>query len=173
MPTDPQLAAADARDQAARRVLVQPAPGPMLAALLPEPIICAGFTLQPPVLSHLVLLQALDSPLLRQIAEAGKPEEERVEISMSAEELCEAIHVFTAPIRDLRSSLRQGRYAFREAALEATADHLPADASVLIELASAIARNLGREGEQAFTAQPGLPTGSAGAWTTSAPSPAT
>lgn len=140
-----EVARYEARAEAREKANADPLPGPLLDAFLAPEAVAAGLRLQPIVAYHLVLLRALDSPLLRLLAELGKPEAERREPEYSDDELFETLFVFTRPIAEVRTALcppeaealpgvprdqvaaakRRARVAFRQLALESIAYRLP------------------------------------------------
>ena len=103
-----------------------------LSAFHDERAIKAGLVLVPVTASHGVLIDALSrhegyrSPLLMIVIEAAKPEAERTEPNPTGEEIAETIYLLTRPPAESRAALKEGRDAFRETALRATSDVLPA-----------------------------------------------
>lgn len=105
---------------------VNPLPGPLLNAFLPEPIRALGFELRPAVATDFALLQSIKSPLLAELAEQAKPEEERTSVNYQDEDLWELLYIWTRPVSVARSAYRLGgRERFRETALCETGDKLP------------------------------------------------
>ena len=86
-----ELARYEARAEAREKANADPLPGPLLDAFLAPEAVAAGLRLQPIVAYHLVLLRALDSPLLRLLAELGKPEADRRDPDYSDDELFETL----------------------------------------------------------------------------------
>jgi hypothetical protein len=72
------------------------------------------------------VLRRIESPFLKQITEAAKPEGERAVVHYEDDEVYEAVFVFTKRPSELRELLAKGRPAFREAAAGAIGDRLPA-----------------------------------------------
>ena len=103
-----------------------------LSAFHDERAIKAGLVLVPVTASHNVLITALSkhegyrSPLLMIVIEAAKPEAERTEPNPTGEEIAETIYLLTRPAGESRAALQKGREAFRETALRAISDVLPA-----------------------------------------------
>ena len=103
-----------------------------LSAFHDERAIKAGLVLVPVTASHGVLMGKLSkhegyrSPLLMIVIEAAKPEAERTEPNPTGEEIAETIYLLTRPPGESRAALQQGREAFRETALRAISDVLPA-----------------------------------------------
>lgn len=101
-----------------------PTPGPLKQAFEVELLKVGCLTLQPLVGSHILILKRLNSPIYRHVIEAAKPETQRVKIDYDDEEIFEALFVLTQHPQKVRAALAQGRQAFREEALAATADVL-------------------------------------------------
>ena len=103
-----------------------------LSAFHDERAIKAGLVLVPVTASHGVIIGKLSkhegyrSPLLMIVIEAAKPEAERTEPNPTGEEIAETIYLLTRPPGESRAALQKGREAFRETALRAISDVLPA-----------------------------------------------
>lgn len=121
--TPEQEAAIEKRFATRQAAAVDPAPGPLLDAFLPEPALAAGMELQPIVASHLLILKRLGL----EIFQAGATHED--------EEVFELLYVFTRPIAEVRAALAAGRPEFREKAMLATADKLTIDSIPSVEAA--------------------------------------
>lgn len=131
--------------EGAQDVAAHPLPGPLLDAFLPEALTAAGFELVPLTAAHFAIFQRIGSPVLRELAEMGKPADQRAPVDYTDEDLWELLFLQTMSAPKARSVLGLGREWFREAALAATADKL--GAGVLAQkgqLLSALAANIAR-----------------------------
>jgi len=160
------------------RASIDPLPGPLVDAFLPEPLRAAGLELRPLVMTDIALLKRLDHPILRELAELQKPEGDRKPVPFGEEDMLELLYCWTRPVREARAALAGGRQAFREIALSATGDLMPAgalaDTAQILEALGANFRNAfatalryqakSPEGGAVFTKPPasGQPMASAG-----------
>ena len=105
---------------------------PPLSAFHDERAVKAGLVLGPITISHSAIINTLSrhegyrSPLKMLVLEAAKPEAERTEPNPTGEEIAETLFILTRPPAESRAALQQGREAFRETAMRATSDALPA-----------------------------------------------
>jgi len=200
----PQFLAAVAAHQvrATRSAVAQTAalPGALADAFPTQPVRVGPLTLLEMRPAHRLLLEQIDSPLIRQMREAVKPPFDpsanppqppgsyRQEVRYTDEEVFEALYVLVNPPPAGRAALAKGRPQFREMALAATADVLPMDCTPQIidaivevfrrafapQVSIVTASVPGEGGEENFpTAASALPTGSAGGSRLSPVSPAT
>lgn len=196
----PDAPVVEPRELATAVAHATPLPGPLLEAFAQPALRAAGLTFAPLTAYHLVLLQQIDAPIIRKMQAAaewrarqeGGETADEPQITSEVEAIYEQIFLLTRPSREGRAALAAGRAAFREAALAAVADTLPADPRVLAGVVEAAELHFVRamstrveygapvEGQgEVFTTQPALPTGSVGGSATSArlsattPSPST
>ena len=121
------VAAVRARDEAMARAARLPLPGPLLAAFDPPACPTAralGLEIRAPVASDFIVLQRIESPLLK-LGQEG--------LTIAEEEAAEIVWQFTTPVKRVRQELSKGRAAFRECAVEAIMDRLsPMEVSAII-----------------------------------------
>lgn len=152
--TEAQLEHHARRCAAVEKANANPLPGPLLDAVLPEPILAAGLTLRAVVASDLALLRRLNSPLIAELEQLSMPEAERQQPKYTEEDCWELLYLWTRPVAEARAALNRGREHYRETALRTIADPLPA--SVLAEavaIMQAIAENFLRGFETAIQYQ--------------------
>lgn len=126
---------------AAPGAAADPLPGPLVDAFLPESVVVAGLTLRPLHLTDVAILKRLEHPILKEIAEALKPAEERRPIPYQIEDALELLFAWSRPLPEVRAILAEGRQAFRERAMVETGDKLPlaavSDYAVIMEALAA------------------------------------
>ncbi len=129
-----ELRAAEARAEALRQAQATPLPGPLREAFTTAGAReIYGLRLVPVVASHLILMQQLRP----QPAPNGESQAD-----LDPVELCELLFLLSRPPSESRSLLTTGREAYREAALRATADRIPARAEVWRDIGEALAQHL-------------------------------
>lgn len=127
----PELVAAyEARVKTRAAANATPLPGPLLDALLVAAPEFGGLKLRELVAFDWPILQKLDHPFIRIMAQGGLPKEARAEIEVTPEELLETAYLLSRPVMEAREALagalRQGgkdndwRAEFRKVALAAT-----------------------------------------------------
>jgi len=124
-----------ARRAALEQAQATPLPGPALDAFVGKPRVVFGFTLRPLTAGHVLVLQALDSPVLR-------PRTSENAGAIDPADAFELLFVLTEDPRKLRGLLAQGRQAFRDAALAATADRLPPDSALIQSLMAELVEHI-------------------------------
>lgn len=127
-----------ARRDAIAGANADPLPGPLAEAFDPEPITVGEFTVRPYVPFDMVVLRKIGSPLLRQMQEMNKPEEERTGTDYGDEEEFEMIFQFITPVEVVRDLIRQGRQAFKDAAWEKVANNPKLNAVLHAQLTEAV-----------------------------------
>jgi len=133
MHTDPQspaaleidpvtgLTIAELQRESARRIALaeanaNPLPGPLALAFPSRPIRVGAFAVRPIVGMDIPSLRQLDSPLLKQMAEARKPVEERDPTPFTDQDGWDMILVFLSDPAWVEAELAKGRDHFRSLA---------------------------------------------------------
>lgn len=174
------VAARDQRNQRRAAANAVPLPGPLLDAFAHVPQTISGRTVRPVMHYDFVILQKLDSPLLKHLKGGTKKA-----TAYTDEQGYEMVYQFTQPIREIVAAIaRDGREfagRFKAAALETIGLSLgPVEVGLLVqaverEFLRAFSTRLGYEAKpgepgQVFTTPPPAPTtASAGGSTTSPP----
>jgi hypothetical protein len=122
---DPEtgLTVAELERESARRIALadvaaDPLPGPLALAFPSQPIRVGAFAVRPVVGIDIPLLKQLDSPLLKQMAEAGKPAAERQPTQFTDQDGWEMVLLFLSPPERIEAELARGREHFRKLARE-------------------------------------------------------
>jgi hypothetical protein len=116
-----QIAQRAREDAAYEAAAVTPLPGPLMGVFeptLPPPEI-GGLRVRPFVHYDFVLLQRLESPLLKQLQRAAASTPEDGEgTRFTDEEGYEMVYQLTRPVKEAAAVLARGREVFRQAAIE-------------------------------------------------------
>ncbi len=122
-----QIAAYEARVTARAAANATPLPGPLLDALLTAAPEFGGLKLRELVAFDWPILQKIDHPFIRIMAQGNLPSEARAEVDISPEELLETAYLLSRPVTEVREALagalrsgRDWRAEFRKVALAAT-----------------------------------------------------
>lgn len=92
------------RQRCVERAKTKPLPGPAAGAFIHGGIVAAGKNVQRVMPIHFIILQALDSPLLKMIENAMT--KKSVEVDYSERQQWELCHVFTCEPRSLRRTFK-------------------------------------------------------------------
>lgn len=117
-----------------------PLPGPLADAFDPEPLSVGHFTVRPYVPFDMVVLRKLESPLLKQMAELAKPEEERRPTEFDDMDEAVMIFQFITPIERVRDLVQRGARAFRAAAEQEIAFNPRINAVLQAQLVQAVTK---------------------------------
>jgi hypothetical protein len=106
-------------EEARKRAAATPFPGPLADAFLHDAIqVDDHLFVRRIVASDWKILQALDSPICKQMLEFQKDEKLREPVPFTDEEEWEMCWQFTHSPKECRELMAKGRAAFREAAIE-------------------------------------------------------
>ena len=146
-----EAAALAAKVAAANRAHAEPFPGPLHEAVVAEPQVLHGFTLQPVEMGLLIILKRIGSPLLdvvrimrEELTREDDADESTPELAAAArtarqaraharlvtelkaddESFVETVYCFVRPIAEVRALLATGRDKFRETAQREIGDKL-------------------------------------------------
>jgi hypothetical protein len=97
---------------------VDPLPGPLALAFPAQPIRVGTFSIRPLVGVDICTLRHLDSPLLKQMAEAQKPKEERTPTKFTDEDGWEMVLQFMYSPEQAEAEVNKSREQFRQQARE-------------------------------------------------------
>lgn len=104
------------RRESAGEANCDPLPGPLALAFPARPIRVGAFSVRPVSGLDLVVLRGLDSPLIKQMAEARKPKEQRKATEFSDEAGWEMVLQFLLTDEEAEAELAKGREHFRKRA---------------------------------------------------------
>lgn len=93
-----------------------PLPGPLGLAFPERSLRVGAFSIRPVVGIDIVILRQLNSPLIRQMAEAAKPKDQRTATEFSDEDGWEMCLQFLLSPVEAEAELKKGREQFREQA---------------------------------------------------------
>lgn len=134
------------RNDASRRAMADPLPGPLTEAFLSEDIMVDEIRVRPVMAGDFVLFKQLNSPIYRNILEADKPESERKEMILEDDsEAFQMIYQFTRPAFEVRNALKLGMESFKETAMREVADkyHPEKVARLVSAVAEQVRRSFG------------------------------